>query len=331
MAARSGIGRFFLRQAGKLALLLAAASAITFALISYSPIDPTQAYIGADLLRVGAEQRAAIASYWGLDDPPLQRYLAWLASLLHGDFGTSMIHRTPVSEVIADRFLSSIALMMIAWILSGLFGFAAGVVAAMHRETWLDRAIRWYCYMLSSTPTFWAGLLLLIVFTVWLPILPVGLGAPAGVLVEDVTWLDRARHMILPAITLSVTGLSNIALHTRAKLIDVLGSEYVLFARAKGEEGFLLFRRHGLRNILLPAITLQFASFSELFGGAVLVEQIFSYPGLGKATVEASTRGDVPLLLGIVLFSAMFVFAGNLLAELIYRRVDPRIREGRSE
>lgn len=331
MGARTGIGYFMLRQAGKLALLLASASAATFLLISYSPIDPTQAYIGADLLRVGAEQRAAISEYWGLHDPPLQRFLAWLVSLLQGDFGTSMIHRAPVGEVIAERFMSSIALMATAWLMSGLLGFAAGVAAAMRRETWLDRAIKWYCYALSSTPTFWAGLLLLMLFTVWLPILPVGLGTPAGVLAEDVTWLDRVRHMILPALALSITGVSNIALHTRAKLVDVLGSEYVLFARAKGEAGFVLFRRHGLRNILLPAITLQFASLSELFGGAVLVEQIFAYPGLGKATVEASTRGDVPLLLGIVLFSTLFVFAGNLMAELIYRRVDPRIREGRSK
>ena len=118
------------------------------------------------------------------------------------------------------------------------------------------------------------------------------------------------------------------ALHTRQKLIDVLESDYVLFARARGEHGLVLFWRHGLRNIALPAITLQFASFSELFGGAVLAEQVFSYPGLGQATVEAGLRGDVPLLLGIVIFSAIFVFVGNLIADLIYHVVDPRTRRG---
>ena len=120
------------------------------------------------------------------------------------------------------------------------------------------------------------------------------------------------------------------ALHTRQKLIDVLASDYVLFARARGEHGFILFWRHGLRNIALPAITLQFAAFSELFGGAVLAEQVFSYPGLGQATVEAGLRGDVPLLLGLVIFSTLFVFVGNLIADLIYHVVDPRIREGRT-
>jgi len=165
---------------------------------------------------------------------------------------------------------------------------------------------------------------------VWLGWLPVGLGVPAGVAAEDVSLLDRVRHLVLPAMTLSVVGVANVALHTRQKLSEVLASDYVLFARARGESGFTLFARHGLRNIALPAITLQFASFSELFGGAVLAEQVFSYPGLGQATVEAGLRGDVPLLLGLVLFSAMFVLAGNLAADGLYRLVDPRIREGAS-
>ncbi|USK36711.1 ABC transporter permease (plasmid) [Bacillus sp. F19] len=324
------LAKFLSLQIMKLALLLTAVSAITFALVSYSPIDPTQAYIGADMLRVSPEQRAAIAEYWGLDDPPLQRFLAWYSALLRGDLGTSMIYREPVTDVIAERFLSSLGLMSSAWLLSGIIGFAVGAVAAMRRNTWLDQAIKWYCLTLSSTPPFWAGILMLIVFTVWLPIFPVGLGVPAGVVAEEVTNLDRIRHMILPVLTLSITGISGIALHTREKLVEVLESDYVLFARARGEKGFILFRRHGLRNIMLPAITLQFASFSELFGGAVLVEQVFSYPGLGRATVEAGTRGDVPLLLGIVLFSTLFVFAGNLLSELCYRWIDPRIREGDS-
>ena len=137
---------------------------------------------------------------------------------------------------------------------------------------------------------------------------------------------DRIKHLILPALTLSIVGVANVALHTRQKLIEVLASDYVLFARARGEHGFILFWRHGLRNIAMPAITLQFASFSELFGGAVLAEQVFSYPGLGQATVEAGLRGDVPLLLGIVIFSTLFVFVGNLLADVIYQFVDPRTR-----
>jgi peptide/nickel transport system permease protein len=300
----------------------------SFLLISHSPIDPIQAYVAADSMLVGPEQRERIAEYWGLHKPPLERLVHWGSAVLQGDLGTSMIFRRPVVDVIKERFLASIALMGAAWVLSGLFGFILGVIAGMNQGTLLDRLIKWYCYTLASTPTFWLGLIMLNVFAVWLPWFPVGLGVPAGVLQEEVTFYDRLRHLVLPAITLSILGVANVALHTRQKLIEVLSSDYVLFAKARGERGFLLFWRHGLRNIALPAVTLQFASFSELFGGAVLAERVFSYPGLGQAIVEAALRGDVPLLLGIVIVSALFVFTGNLIADIIYLVVDPRIREG---
>ena len=129
--------------------------------------------------------------------------------------------------------------------------------------------------------------------------------------------------------TLGLLSFANVALHTRQKLIDVLESDYVLFARARGENTWTIMKRHGFRNILLPALTLQFASFAELFGGSVLAENVFSYPGLGTAVSAAGLSGDVPLLLGITLFSTLFVFAGNLLANILYGLVDPRIREER--
>lgn len=314
----------------RLVFLLVAISFISFLLVSYSPIDPIQAYVGADMMRVSPEQREQIAQYWGLDKPLLERFFHWGGAVLQGDLGISMMYRLPVGEVIAERFAASFALMGVSWVLSGLIGFTAGVIAAMNKDTWLDKLIKWYCYTLASTPAFWLGLVLLIFFAVWLGWFPIGLGVPAGVLAENVTWGDRLLHMTLPALTLSVIGIAPIALHTRQKLLDVLASDYILFARARGERGFWLFWRHGLRAVALPAVTLQFTGFSELFGGAVLAEQVFSYPGLGQATVEAGLRGDVPLLLGIVLFSAVFVFTGNTVADLIYRAIDPRIREGRS-
>ncbi len=324
------IGIFLLMKGLRMLTLLFAICLISFLLIKNSPIDPIQAYIGADMLKVGPEQREQIAAYWGLDQPVMVQFFSWGSALLSGDLGTSMIFRRPVIAIIGERFLNSLVLMLIAWILSGIIGFVIGVVSAMKKDTWIDRIIKWYCYTLASTPTFWMGLLMLIVFAVWLGWFPIGLGVPAGVLAGDVTLADRIQHLVLPAMTLSILGVANVALHTRQKLIDVLASDYVLFARARGERGFLLFWRHGLRNVALPAITLQFAAFSELFGGAVLAEQVFSYPGLGQATVEAGLRGDVPLLLGIVLFSTIFVFAGNLIADTIYYVVDPRTRESRT-
>ena len=166
------------------------------------------------------------------------------------------------------------------------------------------------------------------VFGVWLKILPIGLSVPIGVEASGVTFLDRVRHAILPAVTLSITGVSNIALHTREKMIDIMESDYVLFAKARGVTGWKLFWQHGFRNVLLPVITLQFASISEIFGGSVLVEQVFSYPGLGQAAVAAGLGSDMPLLMAITIVSAIFVFGGNLIANLLYGVVDPRIRRG---
>ena len=157
---------------------------------------------------------------------------------------------------------------------------------------------------------------------------PLGLAAPIGKSVNDVTLAERIHHLVLPALTLSITGIANIILHTRQKLIDVMESDYVLFAKARGENLKQLVTRHGLRNIALPAITLQFAYFSELFGGSVLAENVFSYPGLGSSAVLAGLHADAPLLLGIALFSALFVFVGNLTANIIYGIIDPQIREG---
>lgn len=323
------IGRFLILKSVRMLTLLIAICLISFLLIKNSPIDPIQAYIGADMMKVGPEQREKIAAYWGLDQPVMVQFFSWLSALVKGDLGTSMIFRRPVAEIIGERFVNSMVLMLAAWALSGIIGFVLGVVSAMKKGTWIDRIIKWYCYTLASTPTFWMGLLMLILFSVWLGWFPIGLGVPAGVLAADVSLMDRLHHLALPAMTLSVLGVANVALHTRQKLIDVLASDYILFARARGESGFTLFWRHGLRNVALPAITLQFAAFSELFGGAILAEQVFSYPGLGQATVEAGLRGDVPLLLGIVIFSTLFVFAGNLIADLIYYVVDPRTREDR--
>ncbi|MGN7453872.1 ABC transporter permease [Paenibacillus pasadenensis] len=324
---KGGWGLYLLGKALRLILLLAAVSAVTFTLVSHSPVDPVRAYIGADILRVGPEQQAQIAAYWGLDEPPLERFFRWVGALLSGDLGTSMIYREPVADVIAERFASSALLMAAAWLLSGALGFSAGIAAAMAHGRWPDRLIRRCCYLLASTPPFWLALLLLTVFGVALGWFPIGLAAPAGMAAEEVGWLDRLRHMALPALTLSVVGIAPVALHTRQKLLEVLASDHALYARSRGERGWALLRRHGLRAVALPALSLQLAGFSELFGGAVLAEQVFSYPGLGQATVQAGLRGDVPLLMGLVLGSALFVFAGNLLADLSYRLVDPRLRE----
>jgi peptide/nickel transport system permease protein len=255
-------------------------------------------------------------------------YVVWLKNVVHGDMGVSMTFQRPVVKVLAERVLASLALMLSAWVLSDCLGFVLGVLCGASRNRLFDTALKTFCFILASTPDFWIGLLLLMVFSIQLGWFPIGLSVPIGKLASEVTLGERIHHLILPAFTMSITGIANIALHTRQKIRDVLQSDYVLFARARGEGFWELIRRHGLRNIAIPAVTLQFASFSELFGGSVLAETVFAYPGLGSAASLAGLRGDVPLLLGVALFSVLFVFLGNLIANLLYGVLDPQIREG---
>ena len=321
--------RFVVQNILKFILLMIAVSLVTFVLVSISPIDPVQANVGQTAyLNMSEAKRAQLAEYWGMNTPLWERYANWFTDLLHGDMGMSLRYNAPVVDVIATRAVNSLALMATAWVVSGVLGFGLGILAGANRGKLVDRMVKGYCFLLASVPTFWLGLLFLIVFSVWLGWFPFGFSVPIGVSASEVTFADALHHLALPALTLSVVGVANIALHTREKTIDVLESDYVRFARTRGLSTWGALRRHGLRNLALPALTLQFADISEIFGGSVLVEQVFSYPGLGQAAVTAGLGGDVALLAGIALFSAAFVFGGNLIANMLYGVVDPRMRKG---
>jgi peptide/nickel transport system permease protein len=318
--------RYILSSLLRCLVLIVAVSALTFFLAEASPIDPVDAYFDAHFT-ASDEQKALLAAQWGLNDPAPLRFLKWGRSLVGGDFGYSWAFQRPVLSVILKGVRNSLLLLLSAWILSGVLGFVCGVSAAMFRDRLPDRIICLLCYLLASVPAFWLGIIALLVFSVTLGWFPIGLSAPIGLTVGEASWLERLHHMLLPALTLSVVGISSIALHTREKMIGVLDSDYVLFARARGESRWGIFRRHGLRNILLPALTLQFASINEIFGGSVLVENVFTYAGLGSVTVTAGVKGDMPLLMGITIVSSVIVFLGNLAANLLYPLIDPRIRE----
>jgi peptide/nickel transport system permease protein len=307
--------------------LLFGVSLLSFALITAAPLDPVTAFVGAES-GVSEEQKALVAEYWGLNKPPAERYLTWLKRALQGDMGTTMTFRMPVATVLSERVTASLALMFTAWALSGVLGFVLGTISGATQYSLLDKGIKTFCFILTSTPTFWIGMLFLMFFSIYLGWFPIGLSVPIGKVASEVTLGERIHHLILPALTLSITGIASIALHTRQKIIDVLRSDYVIFAKARGEGRWDIIKRHGLRNIAIPAVTLQFASFSELFGGSVLAENVFSYPGLGSAASIAGIRGDVPLLLGVAMFSVVFVFIGNLTANILYGVLDPQIREG---
>lgn len=316
------IGSTFLRMLS----LLIAVSILSFILVTSSPIDPLTAYVGTEST-ISEVAKEEIAEHWGLNDPPVTRFITWGKNVLHGDLGTSITFKQPVKTVILERFKYSIVLMLVAWIFSGVWGFIIGIFAGIYKGSVFDKVIKVFCLALQSAPTFWIGLLVLSLFAVKLGWFPIGLAAPMGKLASDITIWDRIYHLILPALTLSVLSIGKITLFTRQKLIEIMNSDFILFAKARGENTTQLIMRHGIKNIALPAITEQFASFSELFGGIALAETVFSYPGLGTATTAAGLKGDVPLLLGIAIFSAIFVFAGNFIANILYGILDPRLKE----
>ncbi len=323
---------FLLKNFIRMAVLLSLVSIVAFFLVSISPIDPLKVNVGQTALgSMSQEQIAKLSQYWGTSIPPVRRYLSWAGDFLRGDMGISLLYRQPVAQVIGMKLSNSLMMMGVSWLISGIVGFVLGVLAGANRGKRLDKGILAYALVTASTPAFWLALVFLMVFGVWLKILPIGLSVPIGMEAAEVTFKDRILHGILPVLTLSITGISSMILHTREKMLDIMESDYVLFARARGEKVSQIVLGHCVRNVLLPAITLQFASVSEIIGGSVLVEQVFSYPGLGQAAVTAGLGGDVPLLLGIAVISAAIVFAGNFTANVLYEIVDPRIRRGRKK
>lgn len=334
---RSGLpetaGRSFALYVSKklirIALLVFAVSIVTFALMEASPIDPLSANVGqAALGTMSTEQISKLESYWGTDVNPVERYMNWATSFVRGDMGVSLLYRQPVSSVIWERLSNSLILLAAAWLISGILGLFLGVISAVKRGRLADRIIRGYCIVISSTPSFWIAMLLLLIFGVYLGIFPVGFSAPVGQGAEDASFIDQLRHAFLPALALSITGISGVCLHTREKVIDICESDYVTFARCRGESGFDIFRNHILRNALLPAVTMQLSGIGEIFGGSVLVEQVFSYAGIGQAAVTAGLGSDMPLLMGITVIMSVIVFAGNFTADLLYMLIDPRMRKG---
>ena len=220
MRTSSRIVRLFIENILKMVLLLFAVSIIAFVLVNFSPVDPVQQYV-IGVGGVSPEQRLQLEEYWGVNDPPVERYMNWLSALMHGDFGTSLLYRRPVIDIIGERFVHSFALMLCAWLFSGIIGFILGCVMGMKKDSIVDRTIKKICYILSSVPTFWLGLIFLLVFAVELKWFPLGFSTPIGILDEDVTIWQRLHHLFLPALTLSLMSFANIALHTRQKLIDV--------------------------------------------------------------------------------------------------------------
>ena len=303
------------RLLGALPVLLGV-TFLSFLLLYVVPGDPVQAVAGERYDEaVLAEMRAELH----LDDPLWLRYGRFLGDLARGDLGRSYVTREPVSERIAETFPKTLALAVAAMALAVVMGLGLGVAAAARPGSWIDRAAMALASLGISVPVFWMGMLLIYLFSLQLRLLP-----PSGY----GGW--SPRYLILPALTLAGASAAMIARMTRASLLEVLGEDYIRTARAKGLSGWKVLMVHALRNALLPVVTVIGNDFGSYLGGAVLTEKIFAWPGLGRYTLDAVASRDLPAIQGAVLVMALAFVLVNLLVDLSYAWIDPRVRRGRS-
>lgn len=305
----------------RLSLQLALVIILIWGLLAASPLDPLNVYLGGNRFGVSAEQQARLMQELGLNLSAGERLWNWLVAASQGHLGYSTLFHQDVSQVIAQRLPLSVLLMSLAWLSSLIFGYLLGLLAALKQGSLLDACIRRTAWALSAIPPFWLGMLFISLFAVALHWLPVCCAAPPGMSFGEQPLSGQIAHLLLPVTTLTLVHMSPVILHTREKVLDVLASDYVAYARMHGDSQASVVSFHVIRNSLVPAVVLQLASFAELFGGSVLAETLFSFPGIGQALVTAAMAQDTALLMAGTVISALLVFTGNALANLIAERL----------
>jgi len=306
-------------------VVLLVVATIAFLLIKLAPGDP----FSYESTSLSAEVRARLRSQFGYDRPLIEQYGRFLGNALRGDLGYSQLLRLPVTEAIASRLPNTLLLMGLALSLSFGLGMLLGIFGVRHRDTRAGRITNRATLLVYSFPDFWLALMLLLLFAYWIPILPAG-GMVDPVMhpymgTAEAAW-DRLTHLILPLLTLTLLLTAYIVRFQRAALLEVLPADYVRTARAKGASERNVIGRHAFRNALLPMITLAGLAFPLLLGGAVFVEKVFAWPGMGMLVLTAISIRDYPLVMASVMVAAAMVTLGNLLADIAYAWADPRIR-----
>jgi peptide/nickel transport system permease protein len=301
---------FLVRRLLVSVLVLWGVSVLTFSLIYVVPGNPALAIAGE---RAPQELLARIRQDLGLNDPLPVQYARYLDRLLHGDLGDSYVFRTPVAKALTERFPVTLRLALVAIALRLMAGAAVGLAAALNRGRVADRVLMGTAVVALSSPPFWLGLMLLYVFAYKLGWLPLG---------GHETW----QHTILPALTLTASGAAWYGRVFRSNVLEVLGSDYVRTARAKGLAPPAVVLRHVARNACGPLLTMTGTDFGHFLGGVVVVETVFGWPGIGRLAWEAVQNLDGPMIMGTVLFGAVFVVLGNLVVDVLYTVVDPRVR-----
>jgi peptide/nickel transport system permease protein len=318
--------RFIAQRLLQAFLLIAAVVVLNFALVHAAPGDPVETIAGASG-GMSEELKAELRASYGLDKPLPVQLGVYLARVVQLDLGYSYFFNRPVSGLIAERIPATLLLVVCSVLWAFLAGTALGVLAARKPNGWLSQAITVLSMVGFAAPVFWSGMMLVILFAAVIPIFPISdmrsVDASGGGW-RDV--LDVAHHLVLPSVTLGLVYLAQYSRLARASMLEVLGADFIRTARAKGlAERFVLYK-HALRNAVLPVITVLGLQFGNVMAGAILVETVFNWPGLGRLAFEAVLRRDYPTVLGVLLFSSVVVLVMNQLTDLAYRLVDPRIK-----
>jgi peptide/nickel transport system permease protein len=298
---------------------------MVFSAMRLLPGDPLEIFIGqsAGMGQMTEEVKEQLRHEYGLDKSPVMQYFDWIAGILHGDLGRSITYRDNVGTLMAQRFPVTLHIGLVAFILGNAIGIIMGIIAALKRGSWMDSLVTVFSYIGISIPVFWLGFLLMYVFGFHLKWLPIsGYVSPF-----DDFWLST-KHIIMPVICIMITGLAVIARQTRSSVLEVSQQDYIRTAWAKGlKERYIVFR-HILKNSLIPVVTLLGIGIGIIFGGSVLVEQVFAIPGIGRLLVTSVFQQDYVVVQSGVLVISFIVIMSNLVVDISYAWLDPRIRYG---
>jgi peptide/nickel transport system permease protein len=294
-------------------------SVISFAIMYAAPGKPAVMNLDPD---ISVEDRERQMAKLGLNDPPHVQYLNWMGNVLKGDFGTSFTKKQPVKDMILDRLPNTLILMLFSTILAVIIAIPFGVLSATKQYSKLDYGVTVTSFLGLATPNFWLGLMLIMLFSVQLGWTPVGGVSTLG---ADFSLLDRLHHLILPAIVLATADMAGLTRYTRSSMLEVINQDYIRTARSKGFRERTVIYKHGLRNGLIPIITIFGLMLPTFIGGSVIVESLFSWPGIGKLFIDATFERDYPVIMAITMFGAVLTVLGNLIADILYAVLDPRI------
>lgn len=316
--------QYIIRRLLQIIPTLIGISILVFAISAMVPGDYITAQNNPTMSAEKADQLRAI---YGLDKPPVERYFTWAGNMIQGNFGDSLQHKQPVTTVIGNYVWNSFIIAFFSLFLSWIIAIFAGVLSAKFQYSFFDKMVTLIVFLCMSLPSFFIGLLLIKIFALDLGWLPVGGMTTAGLGATGWDYIvDVAEHAFLPVLVLTMLSTGSLTRYFRTSMLEVIRQDYIRTARAKGLKERTVIFKHALRNAMLPAITLMGFELPALFGGAIILEKIFIWPGVGQVYLESITMRDYPFMLGFTLFLATLTLIGNLISDVLYGTADPRIR-----